>query len=149
VSLDREETLELQRVGVAEYAALKSDIQRRRRRCDDLQRLVEHLESQTARDEHMLAEMEAMLDLAPQMRIEQLDHRLRGRRLREVAIELLTSRAGSGIPIHYRAWFELVQDAGHQVGGKDPLATFLAQVNRAPQVEPVGHRSGLYQLRAA
>jgi hypothetical protein len=83
------------------------------------------------------------------MRIEQLDHRLRGRRLLEVAVELLANHAGSGVPIHYRAWFVLVQDAGHQIGGKDPLGTFLAQVNRAPEVEPVGHRSGLYQLRAA
>jgi hypothetical protein len=149
MSSDRDDTLELHKVAIAQYAALKSDIERRRRRCDDLHRLLEHLESQTARDEHMLAEMEAMLDLTPQMRIEQLDHRLRGKRLLEVAVELLTSHSGSGVPIHYRAWFTLVQDAGHQIGGKDPLGTFLAQVNRAPQVEPVGHRSGLYQIRAA
>jgi hypothetical protein len=149
VSTDRDDALEIHRASIAEYAALKSDIERRRDRCDDLRRILEHLESQTARDEYMLTEMEAMLDLTPQMRIEQLDHRLRGRRLLEVAVELLASHAGSGVPIHYRAWFALVQSEGHQVGGKDPLATFLAQVNRAPQVEPVGHRSGLYQLRAA
>jgi len=149
MSTGGEDELALQRAAIGEYGELKSDIERRRRRCDDLRRLVEHLESQTARDEHMLAEMEAMLGLTPQMRIEQLDHRLRGKRLQEVAVALLANHAGSGVPIHYRAWFELVEDAGHHVGGKDPLATFLAQVNRAPQVQPVGHRSGLYQLRAA
>jgi hypothetical protein len=41
-----------------------------------------------------------------------------------------------------------VVSAGHDVGGKDPLATFLAQVNRADGVESLGRRSGLYQLRA-
>jgi hypothetical protein len=139
----------LNHVAAAEYAALRGDIERRRRRCEQLRRLVEHLESQTARDEHMLGEMEAMLGMSPQMRIEQLDNRLRGKRLLEVAVELLSNHAGSGVPIHYRAWFALIQEAGHLVGGKDPLATLLTQLNRAPQVEHVGHRSGLYQLREA
>lgn len=149
MTADPPDSSELQRVSVDQYLALKGDIEHRRRRCDELRRLVDHLHSQTARDEHMLAEMEAMLDLTPQMRIEQLDHLLRGRRLREVAIELLASHVGSSAPIHYRAWFELIEGAGHHVGGKNPLATFLAQVSRAPEIEPVGHRTGLYQLRAA
>jgi hypothetical protein len=48
--------------------------------------------------------------------------------------------------IHYRAWFDLVREDGHQVGGKDPLATFLAQINRAPGVVSAGNRSGRYRL---
>jgi len=133
---------------VEQYRALKGEVEQRRRRCDELRRILDHFETQTARDEHVLRELEALLDLAPQMRIEQLDRRLRGRRLLEVSIELLRDRVGPGVPIHYRAWYELVRTAGHEIGGKDPLGTFLAQVNRADEVEPIGQRSGLYQLRA-
>jgi len=35
---------------------------------------------------------------------------------------------------------------GHQVGGKNPTATFLTQVARVESVERVGKRSGLYKL---
>jgi hypothetical protein len=36
--------------------------------------------------------------------------------------------------VHYRDWFDWVADGGFRVAGRDPLATFLAQVTRAPGV---------------
>jgi hypothetical protein len=32
--------------------------------------------------------------------------------------------------MHYRSWFELLSEAGHEVVGKDPLAVFLIQMSR-------------------
>jgi hypothetical protein len=90
--------------------------------------------------------MAAALGLSSQLRIEDLSPRLRGQRLQEVAVQVLRSQWETDEPIHYREWFDLVQGEGHRVGGKDPLATFLAQVNRAPGVESLGGRSGRYRL---
>ena len=36
--------------------------------------------------------------------------------------------------------------SGYTVGGKDPLATFLASMSRSERVEAVGRRSGLYLI---
>jgi hypothetical protein len=74
---------------------------------------------------------------------------LRGERLREVAVDVLRRLALSGDPIHYRAWFDALVEAGFRVSGRDPLASFLTQVTRIDQVESVGRRSGLYRLRIA
>lgn len=90
-----------------------------------------------------------MLGLSAQLRIEDLSPRLRGQRLQEVALAVLKTDWGADRDIHYREWFDLVQAKGHRVGGKDPLATFLSQVNRAPGVEGLGRRSGRYRLVAA
>lgn len=75
--------------------------------------------------------------------------RLGGQRLEEIAIALLRGRSDFGSAIHYREWFNLLRQAGHHVAGKDPLATFLAQLNRSASIERVGQRSGLYRLRCA
>jgi hypothetical protein len=131
----------------AEFEMLARRVLQQREQADRLRLLAEQLEEQTTRDEHLLEELSAVLGLSAQMRIEDLSARLRGRRLQEVATEVLRSRWGADREIHYRDWFRLVQDEGHKVGGKDPLATFLAQVHRAPAVERLGSRTGLYRLR--
>ncbi|MCU1676710.1 MAG: hypothetical protein JWM93_1468, partial [Frankiales bacterium] len=120
-----------------------------REQADRLRVLAQHLEERTSRDEHLLQELEAALGLSAQMRIEALVPTLRGQRLQEVAIEVLRTHWGVDREIHYRQWFELVQEQGHRVGGKDPLATFLSQVHRAPLVERLGSRTGRYRLAAA
>lgn len=74
---------------------------------------------------------------------------LRGTKLQEIAIELLRERPGADAVVHYRDWFELVADAGLRVAGESPLGTFLTQIARAPAVESVRPRSGLYRLRSA
>lgn len=120
-----------------------------RERAARLRALAEHAEAQATRDERMLGELESALGIAAQLRLEDFDPRLRGQRLEEIAIELLRARPDFGQPIHYREWFALLRRAGHRVAGRDPLATFLAQLNRSPAVEAVGQRSGLYRLCAA
>lgn len=131
-----------------ECRALRESIREARERADRHRALAEALETRVARDEHALVEIEELLQLRPQLRIEHLDRRLGGQRLREVAVEVLAQDRGFGEPVHYRQWFALLRKAGHEVAGKDPLASFLAQVSRAPQVERIGERTGLYRLRA-
>ena len=90
-----------------------------------------------------------MLGVAPQLSMTQADEVLRGQRLRDVAIQVLKRHKGEAAAVHYREWYDLVVHEGHRVAGKDPVATFLTQVSRAAEVEPVGRRSGLYRLRVA
>ena len=133
---------------VAEYRRLAIQIASQRERAAQLRMLGEHADAQADRDERVLNDIASVVGIAAQLRIEDLDPRLRGARLEQIAISLLRERARES-PIHYRDWFGLLREAGHHVGGKDPLATFLAQINRASEVERVGQRSGLYRLRAA
>lgn len=92
--------------------------------------------------------MGEVLGISPQATLDQLGGVLRGQRLREVAVEILLRHHVPGDEIHYRDWYELVAAEGLAVAGKDPLATFLAQVSRSDAVEGVGGRSGRYRLRA-
>lgn len=132
-----------------EYEALLARVQQQREQTDRLRALADQLEERTASDEHLLEELAASLGMSAQLRIEELSPRLRGQRLREVALEVLRSYWAPGEEIHYREWFDLVQQHAGRVGGKDPLATFLTQVHKAPGVASVGHRTGRYRLVAA
>ena len=129
-----------------EYEVLLARVVAQREQSDRLRALADALEERTRRDEHLLEELAGALGLASQLRIEELSPRLRGQRLREVAVEVLKAEWGANRAIHYRAWYELLVAQGHKVGGKDPVATFLAQVHRAPGVVSVGRRSGKYLL---
>lgn len=131
-----------------ECRLLTSQIVSQRERAEHLRALADHLDQQADRDEHLLGELRSALGLDPQLRIEDLDRRLKGRRLREVALEILTREVGPGTPIHYKQWYSLLREAGFTVGGRDPIATFLAQVQRTSNVVRIGNRSGTYQLVA-
>lgn len=133
---------------LGEFDSLARRVEQQREQVERLRGLAEQLEEQTVRDEHLLDELAAVLGLSAQLRIEDLSPRLRGRRLQEVAVEVLRRRWGADRDIHYREWYDLIQGEGHKVGGKDPVATFLAQVHRAPGVERLGKRTGRYRLRA-
>lgn len=109
--------------------------------------IVEQLEADLATDERLLREVEELTDRRPQLRLERLDRQLRGRRLQEVAVEVLRRR-DAGDAIHYRDWFTLVRAEGWEVGGRDPLNTFLTEVGRAEGVERVGSRTGMYRIPA-
>lgn len=111
--------------------------------------LAAALDEDLAANLRLLGQLDEMLGLAPQMTMTDADEALRGQRLRDVAIQILKRHKGDAVAVHYREWYELVVHEGHRVAGKDPVATFLTQVSRAAQVEPVGRRSGLYRLRAA
>jgi hypothetical protein len=131
---------EMSEAVLSEYRVVRGRMIEQRAQVERLRALVERLGEQVA--------LESLLGLADQLRIEELDPVLRGERLREVALEVLAEEVGPDREIHYREWFALVQRAGHQIGGRDPLATFLAQVNRAAGVVSIGRRSGLYRLAA-
>ena len=111
-----------------------------------LHTLTERADMELAEATLMLRGIEEMLGLAPQLSLDAFGKELRGRRLREIAVELLRKRRQPGEIVHYREWYDLVLAAGIRVAGKDPLATFLTQVSQAPEVRSVRHRSGLYQL---
>jgi hypothetical protein len=131
-----------------EYRTLATCVSTARDRADRLRTLAEQAEEQAARDESALRDIEGLLGLSPQLRLEQLDERLRGQRLREIAVEVLTEHHGAGEPLHYREWYVLLTSLGYTIAGRNPLATFLAQVTRAPEVRRVGKRTGLYALAA-
>jgi len=132
-----------------ECRALQARVDQSRERAERMRDLAERAEQQAQAEEKQLRDLAGVLGLSAQTSIDDLDGRLRGQRLREVAVQVLVERHGSGEPIHYRAWFNLVREQGYAVAGKDPLATFLAQISRAEKVQQVGKRSGLYLLRAA
>jgi hypothetical protein len=63
---------------------------------------------------------------------------LRGAAVRETAVRVLADHPAGAAPIHHRAWYALLVDAGFRVEGKDPLAVFLTQVTRSPVVRRAG-----------
>jgi hypothetical protein len=70
---------------------------------------------------------------------------LRGRAIREVAIEVLLRRGADAGSIHYRRWLALVEIEAGPVAGKRPEAVFLNQVTRHPLVRSTTKR-GFYEL---
>ncbi len=131
----------------AEYRALAASIAAQRERAERLQDLADHARAQAEQDERALSSLAGVLGLGPQMCLELLDDRLRGHRLQEIAVRVLAKHRRPGESVHYKQWYGLLREAGYTVGGKDPLATFLASVSRSPHVRGVGQRSGLYVLR--
>lgn len=108
--------------------------------------VLDHLEQQLALEERMLREIEELSDRRPQLRLERLDRQLKGRRLQEVAVEVLRRRIGRDQAIHYREWFGLLRAEGYEISGRDPVNSFLTGIGRAPGVERVGSRTGLYRI---
>lgn len=114
-----------------------------------LRAVADAAEEDLASAVRLLGQLDEILGIAQQLSISEVDEILRGQRLRQVAIHVLRRRRGAGAIVHYREWYELLVADGHRVAGKDPVATFLTQLSRAPEVEPVGRRSGMYRLIAA
>jgi hypothetical protein len=114
-----------------------------------MREVAEVIERDAEDASHLLRTMDELLGRAPQLSLESQHEELRGKRLQAIAVDLLRQQHGLGRPVHYRDWFALLTEAGVRVAGKDPLATFLTQIARAPAVESVRPRSGLYQLRSA
>jgi hypothetical protein len=148
-SVHSESAHDLGRELIQEYQRLAAQVAQQRERAHGLRHLAEHAEAQADRDERVLADVAAVVGLSPQLRIEDIDPRLRGPRLEEIAVQVLRAAGLQDGTIHYREWFALLRCAGYYVGGKDPLATFLAQINRSSDVERIGQRTGKYRLRVA
>jgi hypothetical protein len=70
---------------------------------------------------------------------------LRGPAIREAAVRLVAGDARRPEALHYREWFALLEEAGHRVAGKDPLAVFLTQLSRSPVVRKAT-QAGVYEL---
>src|SRR2546421_6479722 len=107
----------------AEHAELGQRIAERRQKADQLRAWADRAEALASEEERYLRELEGLIGLAPQMRIESLDLRLRGQRLTEVAVDILQREVGAGTPIHYKQWYALLQAAGHHIAGKDRSPT--------------------------
>ena len=119
------------------------------RQSERLHAVVTQIDADLASARRVLRQMDELLGLAPQLPLDATQEDLTGQRLREVAVALLRGRGEPGLPIHYTDWFKLLEDEGVRVGGKNPVATFLTQIGKAPEVETVRPRSGLYRLRSA
>jgi hypothetical protein len=128
-------------VVVARLAALREQSQR-------LHVLVDEVDADVAETARLLRRMDEMLGIEPQLSLE-AHGELRGQKLQEIAVEILRLKKGPGVAVHYREWYGLLLEDGLEIAGRDPLNTFLTQVARAPQVESVKPRSGLYRLRSA
>lgn len=129
-----------------ERVSLSERIEELDRRVELHRMVFERLVEQLANETRLLREIEELQDRRPQLRLERLDRELKGRRLQEVAVDVLRRRAGADAVVHYREWFSMLRAEGFEVGGRNPVNTFLTNVNRAPSVRRVGERSGLYRL---
>jgi hypothetical protein len=132
----------------SEYTAMLVRLEQSRERAYRLRELADQAADQVAADERMLRSLAEVLGISPQSTIHDVVGALRGQRLREVAVEILSRHFGPGEPVHYRDWYELLRRESIVVAGRDPLATFLAQISSSEAVEAVGRRSGKYRLRA-
>jgi len=131
-----------------EYKDMLVRLQLSRERAERLRELAAQATDQVAADERMLRSLGEVLGISPQTTIHDLGGALRGHRLREVAVEVLSKHLDPGNTVHYRDWYELLQRESLVIAGRDPLATFLSQISRSDAVEAVGRRSGRYRLRA-
>lgn len=129
-----------------EHPVIAGRVSELREQSHRLHALTDRADQELEEALRMLRGIEEMLGLAPQLSPDAFSGDLRGRRLREIAVEVLRQRREPGEIVHYREWYELVVAAGIRVGGRDPLATFLTQVSQAPEVRSVKPRSGLYRL---
>ncbi|HEV2786454.1 MAG TPA: hypothetical protein VGV67_08710 [Solirubrobacteraceae bacterium] len=119
-----------------------------RERVERFRALAVAAERQLEGDEVMLRHIHALLGRSDQLCLDTLDLHLRGARVREVALQILEQRDAENEGVHYRDWYEWLRDAGYTVSGRDPLATFLAQISRSADVERVGGaRSGRYRVK--
>lgn len=128
---------------------LMARIEQDREQLERIRGIAERIEHRLRYDEALLEEINSALGRAPQLRLDDADVRLRGQRLERVAIDVLERRLGPDAEVHYRDWFELLREEGHLVAGKDPVNTFLSQINRSAAVEKVGRRTGRYRLSGA
>jgi hypothetical protein len=125
---------------------MAANVAEQRDRAERLQNLADDARIQAEAQEAALRDLGELVGIDPQLRLEQLDSRLGGQRLREIAVQVLVDNHPEGEPIHYKQWFALLREAGYAIGGKDPQATFLASISRSPRVRSIGRRSGLYAI---
>jgi hypothetical protein len=129
-----------------QHRRLSAAIEQEQGEIEVLQEVLGELREQCRRHQHLLGQVESVLGKSPQIQLGDSTLPLRGQRIGEVAVEVLADEKGEGSEIHYTEWFEMVKRRGHFVVGKDPVNSFLTEINRSPQVRRVGARTGLYFL---
>lgn len=72
-------------------------------------------------------------------------HLLTGPAIRLAAVALIRDRPEGEQALHYREWLALLEQAGYEVGGRKPSATFLSQITRSPVVRRTT-RPGHYEI---
>lgn len=125
---------------------LRRLIAEEREHAEAMEQVVVGIKAELERHEFQLRKIESVLGKTPQIELEHSDVLLRGQRIREVAIEVLAEEFDVEAEVHYTRWYELVTQRGHLIAGKDPVNTFLTEINRSPRVKRVGQRTGLYRL---
>lgn len=142
----------LARAAAAERMALLRERERLGRRRQQLARQLAAVDGELAAVEERLHLIDRLVPEAanvhPLPRRAPARDGLRGAAIRRAAVAVLRDRADATAPIHYRAWFELLEAAGHAVAGKDPLAVFLTQISRSPVVRRAAE-PGVYALDVA
>ncbi len=129
-------------------AAERAELERHRAR---LAAEAQQLRAALMRIEHGLAEIDercGLLErLAPPAPAQEPEREtaglLRGPAIRETAVAVLIAHGRDSI--HYREWFGLLTQQGHEIAGKDPIAVFLTQISRSPAMRK-GMRAGVYEL---
>lgn len=111
-----------------------------------IEEVVKDLQAQRERHEFQLRQIESVLGKTAQIQLEDSNLLLRGQRIGEVAVEILAAERDGQAELHYRDWYKLLKDRGHVVAGKDPVNSFLTQINRSPRIQRVGKRTGIYRL---
>jgi chaperonin cofactor prefoldin len=99
-------------VVVAQRQSLLAQLQQEREQIEALRAVVENLMEQLRTRQHVLDEIDSVLGMTPQLRLDEGSVLLRGRRLSEVAVEVLEEEKGTAVTVHYREWFELVRSRG-------------------------------------
>jgi hypothetical protein len=138
----------LVRAAAAERMALLRERERLTRRRDGVARQLAALERQLG---DVTERVELIDRLAPEAaNVHPLPARdegagIKGAAIRQAAIDVLLAREGSPAPVHYKEWFGLLEQAGHRVAGKDPLAVFLTQISRSPVIRR-SSQAGVYEV---
>src|SRR5438105_5134277 len=98
-----------------EHPLVAQRVEELRDQSQRLHALTERVDEELEEAMRMLRSIEEMLGIAPQLSIEAFSGELRGRRLREIAIQILRQRRDPGEVVHYREWYALVTGAGVRV----------------------------------
>ena len=110
---------------------------------------VERLEAEIRNVDNQARLLERLLDdrqtAAPEAEASAAGEVLQGARLRQVAVQLLATRAGARRAVHYREWYGWLGEAGYVVLGKRPPAAFLTAISRSPVIRR-GEEPGTYLL---
>jgi hypothetical protein len=150
ISVSRRPSPRLARALDSERDALERKLRRLAHERERLRNSLAAIETEMqAADERLvlLAQVRGSEDEPRQHREASTDGRtlLTGPAIRMTAVAVVRDRPEVDEALYYRRWLELVEEAGYEVGGQKPAATFLSQIRRSPVIRPTT-RPGHYEL---